>query len=183
MLEKGGTGDYHMIAPVPVKQPWRIWLNSLHESSMNLLSNHNKTKQIKTTSIFNGIYCSPHHPFRDFTQRKLRWNTILTLSCWIFYINNIFAFPIFPHPIMRKIFPPRILLPAYTGNERSQGISSHHTDSIPLQYLGVITIKLTPSSHIFITKCYHRDKINTTLPYLHDMIDDRCLFHIYKEII
>ena len=35
----------HVIAPVPMKQPWGIWVNKLLEYCKNLSYNHNKTKQ------------------------------------------------------------------------------------------------------------------------------------------
>ena len=37
-----------MIAPVPVKQPWKIWVNRSHESIRSSWYNHNKTKHSKT---------------------------------------------------------------------------------------------------------------------------------------
>ena len=39
------------IAPVPVKQPWRIWANAHHKSNSSIY-NHDKT-----ICIFHGIYC------------------------------------------------------------------------------------------------------------------------------
>ena len=47
----------HMIAPVPVKQPWKIWVNGWHESPKNSWYNHNKTKHNTTMWIFYEIYC------------------------------------------------------------------------------------------------------------------------------
>ena len=46
----------HMIAPVPVKQPWSIWVNTSHKSTKN----NTKTKQSKTMCIFHGIYSMLH---------------------------------------------------------------------------------------------------------------------------
>ena len=45
----------HMIAPVPVKWPWRICLNKLHKSP--IADNQNKTKHNKTMSIYYGTWC------------------------------------------------------------------------------------------------------------------------------
>ena len=41
-----------VIAPVPMKQPWRIWVNRSHESVRKSLYNHNKTKHNKPMWIF-----------------------------------------------------------------------------------------------------------------------------------
>ena len=35
----------HMIAPVPVKQPWRIWVNGPHQIHSELIPKQNTTKQ------------------------------------------------------------------------------------------------------------------------------------------
>ena len=43
-----GTG----IAPVPVKQPWRIWVNRSHYFTKNWYCNQNKEKHNKTVCIF-----------------------------------------------------------------------------------------------------------------------------------
>ena len=47
----------HMIPPVPVKQPWRIWANDLYESTNNSKHNHNKTRHNKIMCTFHGIHC------------------------------------------------------------------------------------------------------------------------------
>ena len=44
-----------IIAPVPVKQPWRIWVNKSHESIMNRQHNCNITKHSQIEFIFYGI--------------------------------------------------------------------------------------------------------------------------------
>ena len=44
----------HMIAPVPVEQPWRIWVNQSYDCTTNWWYNHNKTKHNKTMFIFMG---------------------------------------------------------------------------------------------------------------------------------
>ena len=47
----------HMIAPVPVKQPWRIWLNRFQESTIT--DNINTTKQ--STSNYNWYQTTTKH--------------------------------------------------------------------------------------------------------------------------
>ena len=48
---------WYLIAPVAVKQPWRIWLNWSHTSTANWWHNHNKTKHKITVCVFDGTYC------------------------------------------------------------------------------------------------------------------------------
>ena len=45
----------HMIAPVPVKQPWRIWVNKSHESTTHCWCNQDITKPL--------IYFMGHHHY------------------------------------------------------------------------------------------------------------------------
>ena len=44
-----------MIAPVSVKEPWRVWENMSGESTNKWFSNHNKTKHNKIMYTVNGI--------------------------------------------------------------------------------------------------------------------------------
>ena len=46
----------HVIAPVPVREPWRIWVNKSDRSIRNMWYFHNKTKHNKTMHIFYGKY-------------------------------------------------------------------------------------------------------------------------------
>ena len=47
----------HTIAPVPVKQPWRIWVNESHETNKHWYGDSYKATQHKTMCIFYGGYC------------------------------------------------------------------------------------------------------------------------------
>ena len=47
----------HMIAPVPVKQTWRIWVNKLHGVSRDDITKIN-TNRNKSACIFYGMYCT-----------------------------------------------------------------------------------------------------------------------------
>ena len=50
------------IAPVPAKQPWWIWINTLCEFIMNDFITTPKQSTTKTVCIFFGIYCSFVNP-------------------------------------------------------------------------------------------------------------------------
>ena len=69
----------HMIAPVPVKQPWRIWVNKWHESTK--IIKINTTKQSTTKQIY-GIYTISvlHHICCHSTAWELMG---LTHSGWV----------------------------------------------------------------------------------------------------
>ena len=51
------------IAPLPVKQLWRISVNEWHHSTANTWYNHNMTNHNKTVAMYYGMYCVFYNSF------------------------------------------------------------------------------------------------------------------------
>ena len=50
------------IAPSPMTQPFRIWLNKSHQFTKNWKHSHNKIKRTEAVCMFDGIYCGIYCP-------------------------------------------------------------------------------------------------------------------------
>ena len=67
----------HMIAPVPLKQPWWIWANDWYESTKKWWYNHNKTKQKK-----HGIYHTSLQPTNIYLHTFNHNSNLLSIINW-----------------------------------------------------------------------------------------------------
>ena len=69
----------HMIAPVPVKQPWGIWVNGPYWS-WEKWHNHNKTQQSKKKNI----------PVIGFTKLHSTWTkSKVIIVCWNMLVDYV----------------------------------------------------------------------------------------------
>ena len=81
-------GDNHTIAAVPVKWPWKIWVNVPHEYQRTC----NVTKQQNTKSIrlfFDNIYMLLFHPLLRPTCSKYRPGAVMYVQVWADVIRNV----------------------------------------------------------------------------------------------